>query len=153
MTPAVKEIRDKLCAIRELCITEATDLRTQLAEAEKELEQVDAALKAIGEKPSRGKAKKRSSGKSRLPCATKDEVLAVIHEVLGENGTVSKGDLKSLAGEKLRGRGKSLSMFGALFAKCLDDSSLAVPSPGSVCLNGEPVVTTEPKSPKVGFGA
>lgn len=152
MNPAVKEIREKLLAIRELCLTETTDLRTQLTEAEKELEQVDAALIAIGEKPSRGKAKKRASGKSRLPCATKDEVLAVIHEVLSENGTVPEDDLKSLAGEKLRERGKSLSMFAALFAKCLADPSLAEPSAGSFCLDGEQPVASQPKPRKVGFG-
>ncbi|MEM7518371.1 MAG: hypothetical protein AAF368_15795, partial [Planctomycetota bacterium] len=151
MNPAVKEIREKLIAIRDLCLTEATDLRTQLAEAEKELEQVDAALTAIGEKPVRGKSKKRSSGKSRLPCATKDEVLDVICEVLSENGAVPEDDLKSLAGEKLRKRGKSLSMFGRLFGKCLGDPSIELSEDGTCRLT-----STENQQPtssrrKVGF--
>lgn len=151
MTPAVEEIRSKLHAIRELCLTETKDLRTQLAEAEKELEQIDAALTAIGEKPARGKAKKRGSGKSRLPCATKDEVLAVIHEVLNENGTVPEDDLKSLAGEKLRERGKSLSMFAAIFAKCLDDPSIDQSGSDGCCLaNGDLAVSSDSRR-KVGF--
>lgn len=125
MITAVQEIRDKLLAIRELCLTEVRDLRDQLAEAEKELEQVDAALTAIGERPTRGKAGKAKRGKSRLPCATKEEVLDVIHEVLRENREVPEKDLRELAGDKLRARGKSLSMFGRLFGKCLNEPSIA----------------------------
>ncbi|TWT67024.1 hypothetical protein Pla123a_44540 [Posidoniimonas polymericola] len=150
MNPAVKEICEKLLAIRELCLTETTDLRTQLAEAEKELEQVDAALTAIGEKPSSSK-KKRASGKSRLPCATKDEVLDTIHEVLRENGEVPEDDLKSLAGEKLRKRGKSLSMFGRLFGNCLDDPSLEPVNGNRYALAGQGASDAKTSARKVGF--
>jgi len=151
MTNAVVEVRDKLRTIRDLCMTETKGLRTQLKEAEKELEQVDAALAAIGEKPSRSKGKKRSSGKSRLPCATKSEVLEVIHQTLAENSQVPKDDLKELAGEKLRERGKSLSMFEALFAKCLSEPSIEELSSGSYALTGVVTDRQVTKSRKVGF--
>ncbi|QDS97082.1 hypothetical protein [Adhaeretor mobilis] len=149
MSTAVAEIRDKLRAIRDLCLADTKDLRTQLAEAEQELEQVDTALAAIGEKPSRRKKRKPAATSERRPCATKAEVLAVIHEILGENGSMPAVGLKKLAGEKLRERGKSLSMFAALFAKCLGDPSLVEKTAGSLSLTAAP--RTEPKERKVGF--
>lgn len=151
MNNAVQEIREKLHAIRDVCVNESKDLRRQLAEAEKELEQVDAALTAIGEKPGRSTAKKRSSGKPRLPCATKEEVLSAIHETLADNGQLPEGDLKDLAGEKLRGRGKSLSMFARLFAKCLEDPSLEPASGGGYVLAGQCDPAVNKPARKVGF--
>lgn len=151
MNNAVEEIREKLRAIRNVCVSDAGELRTQLAEAEKELEQVDAALAAIGEKP--GKARKSGRGKSRLPCATKEEVLDVIREVLTENGSVPEDDLKELAGEKLRQRNKSLSMFAALFTKCLNDSSIEVGEEGDYRLSGVPENGRATRRSRAGFGS
>lgn len=124
MESAVDEIRDKLRAVRDACVYETKEIKQRLVEIEKELEQVDAALTAIGDKPRRKKPGGGKPGKPRKPCADKEQVLALMHETLADNRVIRQGELKDLCAAKLRERGYSLSMFAALFAKCLDDPSI-----------------------------
>jgi hypothetical protein len=124
MNNRLSEIREQLHAIRNLCLQEVEELRERLIAAESELLQLHDVFAAIDGKAQGQRATKPAKPGKRRPSPTKEEVLAAVRETLASKGTASGDQLKRLAGDKLRNGGKSLAMYGAIFAKCLGDPSL-----------------------------
>lgn len=84
---------------------------------EHELNQIEAALKALGGTKT---AKAKGGGKPSKPCARKQEVMAVCLALVEANQPIAKDDLESLAKHKIaEDLGFSLSGVSLRLAECL----------------------------------
>ena len=105
------------------------ELKEKLKATEDELKRVEAALSALGVKPTgKGTAKKKA--------ATKSEVTQLVEALLKDHGVVEEESLKALVEQKLKEAGKSLIGLSLRFREALKDPRL-VDSPAGYRLADE----------------
>jgi hypothetical protein len=121
------QCRDVLLAQREPLVLAIKDARLAEAQATELLKQLDDAIVALnGSRPrSLSKQKRPPVPHEKRECSNKDEVMLLLQEVLEFNPTFSDLELKDAVAEKLRQRGRSLSMFANLFIHCVREPSVA----------------------------
>lgn len=121
----VTELRSQLAPIEE----EETRLRSALTELKGHRKKLEAALNVLGGGPQKAKPPKR--GKT---CATKQEVVAIMAELLRANGPMETADLEGLAKDRLSEAGRSLSGFRLRFSEAIRESDFQVDEGGHVTL-------------------
>lgn len=89
------------------------------------LKRVQGAICELQGKPVKRKPKVKSAkGASRLPAATKAEVVEAITTIISDNGPVVEDDLKDLAEDRITRDGKSRMGFALRFKEALADNRL-----------------------------
>lgn len=122
ITDQFAECGNLLVAQREPLLRAISEARAAEAQAMELLKQLDRALAALeGEAPKATTKRRRGSDKSERKCSTKIEVLTLLAEASEEIPYATDAELRDAVQEKLRGRGRSLSMFAKLFADCLQE--------------------------------
>lgn len=130
----VTELQNQLAPIE----AEENRCRTALAELKDQRQKIEAALSVLGSGSSKSKPAK--AGK---PCATKQEVVAIVGELLRTNRAIPIADLEALTKENLAESGdRSLSGFGLRFREALRQPEFRV-SPAGVVELVEPVVCSQ----------
>jgi hypothetical protein len=120
------ECRDALVAQRQPLLAAIDEARAAEVQAAELLRQLDEALAALGNgDEKKAKGRKRSKDADQRPCATKDEVMQLIEEVIAAAKGLTAPQIKDDVAKRLRERGRSLAMFGSLFARCMRDRETA----------------------------
>lgn len=122
VTTQFDQCRQALVAQREPLVQAITDAKRVEAEASTLLKQLDRAIAALdGQGVARGSKKADGKSASRKSCSNKDEVMTLIKEGLASSPKISKDELKQQVALKLKERGRSLSMYANLFARCVEE--------------------------------
>ena len=132
MNSQLNTIRSELKKQRDQNKARAAELLSEAATLQDEVDRLEAALNALDGKPANGKPVKRSVRKAAKPCATKDDVLAVLMTLLADNGEMPADDLEELAKSKIVGQGKSLSGFQLRRNEAIGDGRIETDQAGMV---------------------
>lgn len=110
LATAVEELRAEETRIQ----ADLDEFRQQLKSGETQLKQIQKALSALDEKS-------HSRSANHKPAATRQEVIAVMTDVLGTKGSIETAELKRLVASKLASVGKSRIGLTLRFTEALND--------------------------------
>lgn len=132
----IPKIEQHLAECLDLLQQQRAPLVAARDEAREALEQADRLLKQLDQSAACLRGEKRSVAKRKGKCSTKQEITALVEDILRQNEEVPVEDLQALVVDRLREQGRNLSMAGKLFKDSLKDERFAVLAPGIVCLSG-----------------